>query len=117
MRAVAIIALLVACDQAHSVGGFLKNGAEEVGAAHGEVLCLIHPEVCGDVYLCAAEAVNDLGHVEICVQRDTNLEDVEAVFGECKPTPRHVGLCYWHCDAGAGCNAFNGCWCPEDDEP
>ncbi len=106
------LALLLGCDQASGVGGFLKNGAEEVAVAHGEIACLLYPDKCGDVYVCEMPADNALGRVEICVQRDVPLEDVEAVFGACSPTPRHVGLCYWHCDPGAGCNAFSGCWCP-----
>ncbi len=109
----AIALLLGGCDQASSAGGFFKDGAEEIGAAHGEILCLIHSDVCGDVYLCDMPADNELGHVEVCVQRDTAIETVEAELGECKPTSRHQGLCYWHCDEGAGCNAFNGCWCPD----
>ena len=113
MRALLVIALIASCDQASSVGGFLKSRAEEVGAAHVEILCLAHPAACGDVYMCEAEAENDLGHVEICIQRDQGIDKAEDAFGECKPTPRHAGLCYWHCDAGAGCNAFSGCWgCP-----
>lgn len=108
---------LVACDQASSVGGFVKSGGEEIAAAHGEIACLLYPEKCGDVYMCEMEADNELGHVEICIQRDMVLEDIEAAVGECKPTPRHVGLCYWHCDEGAGCNAFSGCWCPPPEAP
>ncbi len=116
MRALALAPLLLilaACDQASGVGGFFKDGAEEIGAAHGEILCLLYPEKCGDVFLCAEPADNDLGHVEICVQRDAAIEDVEAEYGECVPTPRHQGLCYWHCDEGAGCNALSGCFCPD----
>lgn len=30
----------------------------------------------------------------------------------CHATPRHAGPCDYHCSgAGAGCNAFDGCWC------
>jgi len=107
-----LLALVVACDQASSVGRFVRDGAEEAAAAHGELLCKINASKCGHVYACDATADNDLGQVEICVQNDTPIEDVEAQYGACEPTPRHTGLCYWHCDGGAGCNALSGCWCP-----
>ena len=87
-----------------------------MGAVHGEILCLAHPDACGDVWMCEQEAENELGHVEICVQRDTPLEEVEALYGPCEPTPRHVGLCWWRCPSQAGANAFNGSWCDDAGE-
>lgn len=76
-----------------------------------EAYCALHPELpCGHVYQC------ETGPVEFCVigpWRD--VPEVEALYGACTPTPRHVGLCWYCCGAGctAGCNALNGCWCPQ----
>lgn len=72
---------------------------------------------CGHVYMCAAEADNDLGHVEICINDDDAPDDaaaVEEMYGRCEPTPRHQGLCLYCCgpDCGRGGNAFNGTFCP-----
>lgn len=72
---------------------------------------------CGHVYECAEPADNPLGHVEICIEDDSHAEqfaDIEALYGECKPTPRHEGLCSYCCGAGCGrgANAYNGTYCP-----
>jgi hypothetical protein len=56
----------------------------------------------GFVYLCAMDA----GQIEVCYDGDP--DDI----GRCRPTPRHAGLCLYHCSGGRGCNALQGCWCP-----
>lgn len=84
-----------------------------------EAYCAAHPELtCGHVYMCAQEADNALGHVEICKLDEHPLEWVEAIYGTCEPTPRHQGLCWWCCGegCGAGGNAYNGTFCPAPPE-
>lgn len=95
-----------------------RAAAEEVGGTVTEwIACPTNLFDCGHVYMCEAEADNDLGHVEICINDDddpTALESAEAMYGMCEPTPRHQGLCKWCCDGdcGRGVNAYNGNWCP-----
>lgn len=75
---------------------------------------------CGHVFMCEQPAMNALGHVEVCIDDDTEgqLALAESIYGACVPTPRHQGLCAWHCDKGDGCNAFgtdepgHSCFCP-----
>lgn len=73
---------------------------------------------CGHVFQCEGTVNPDPhsnGYVEICIDDDDHPEQLDAIemlYGMCSPTPRHQGLCDYHCDAGAGCNAFNGCYCP-----
>lgn len=103
LAALALIALASCAKLAEDAGG---EAAEAI-------VCPTDLINCGLVYVCEASAGNDLGHVEICVD-DGDLEAAEAVYGSCEPTPRHQGLCYYHCDGGRGCNAFNGCFCPPE---
>lgn len=32
----------------------------------------------------------------------------------CHDTPRHPGPCWYQCPSATGCNAFGGCWCPDN---
>lgn len=116
-KLIALLLVLVACDQARGAGDLLKGGATAVGVAHGEVLCAIHPDKCGRVYACETPAENELGQIEICIQIDRPIADAEAIYGHCELSHHerfdNGNLCYWHCGEGAGCNAYNGCWCPE----
>lgn len=116
-RLIVLAALLAACmDTAKSVGGLIGGTAADV------VLCPTDLVDCGHVYMCAAPADNELGHVELCIDDDSydgwwELESAERMYGTCEPTPRHQGLCIVTCfepsplPGGQGCNAFNGCWC------
>ncbi len=111
MRAL-VLALMCACGPVKSVAG-------EVGGHLAEwIACPTDLIDCGHVYLCAAPADNEMGHIEICVNDDDSPEDLEAVellYGQCDLTPRHEGLCRWCCGPGCGRggNAFNGTYCPE----
>jgi predicted small secreted protein len=100
-----IVALLGACSTVEGAGGSVTEF----------VACPIDVIDCGHVYLCEQAADNELGHVETCVDDDTDgqLEAAEHAYGACVPTPRHEGLCRYHCDGGQGCNAYNGCFCPK----
>jgi hypothetical protein len=106
-----LVIVLAACSSVKQVGG-------EVGGHLAEwIACPTDLVDCGHVFMCAAPADNELGHVEICIDDDDHpeqVQDVEAVYGECILTPRHEGLCIMKCppNTGAGCNAFSGCWCP-----
>lgn len=101
---------------------FACLGCSTIESAGGEVAEVIACPTdlidCGHVYECEQTADNELGHIEICVNDDgdnggAQLESAENAFGNCVPTPRHQGLCAWHCDGGRGCNALDGCWgCP-----
>jgi hypothetical protein len=118
--AIRVIGLLVAAALWLAVG--LSGGCSEVKQVGGDIggniaewiACPTDLIDCGHVYECAAPADNPLGHVEICVDDETAIEDVEAVYGDCAPTPRHEGLCSWCCGAncGRGANAYDGAWCP-----
>lgn len=110
MRSLILLIFIGAC--ADPIGAVVDPD-DLVGTA--EAYCAAHPELpCGHVFECDAEADNALGHVELCVLDTLPLESAEAVYGSCHPTPRHEGLCWYCCGAGctAGCNAFNGCFCP-----
>lgn len=106
-----VLLVLISCAQVRSAGG-------EVGGAVADALaCPTGIVDCGHVYMCEEVAGNPLGHVEVCVDDDADdgdeqLAAVEAHWGACEPTPRHQGLCLFHCDEGPGCNAYSGCWCP-----
>lgn len=68
------------------------------------------------VYECDAE--DGTGRVlELCydsggVALSEALADEPGGLWSCRPTPRHLGPCVYHCDGGRGCNALNGCFCP-----
>ena len=71
------------------------------------------------VYEC--EAADGSGRVlELCfdgeaVELGEALGDEPGGMWTCDPTPRHLGPCIHCCgpDCGRGCNALNGCFCPE----
>lgn len=69
------------------------------------------------VYECAA--IDGTGRVvELCydggaTELGRQLADEPGGMWTCEPTSRHLGPCWYHCDAGRGCNAFDGCYCPE----
>ena len=60
--------------------------------------------------------------IEVC--SDLSDEELEASLSEhwldaasCEETPRHLGPCRFSCELGAwGANAFNGMWCPPEEE-
>jgi predicted small secreted protein len=113
------IAAVVGYAVAVLVGASLAAGCSTVETAGGDVTefvaCPTNLIDCGHVYLCEQAAENALGHVEVCIDDDTDgqLELAERAYGACVPTPRHQGLCSYHCDGGKGCNGFDGCFCPE----
>jgi hypothetical protein len=99
--------LLLACTEVRDAGGQLAEW----------IACPTDLIDCGRVYQCAAESDTPSGHVEICIDYDDQpeqLDEIEALWGRCEPTPRHQGLCVMRCppETGAGCNAFSGCYCP-----
>jgi hypothetical protein len=109
--AIGLAMSLVACQTVKDVGG-------EIGGTAAEwIACPTDIVPCGHVFQCyGTAAATPSGYVEVCIDDDDQPEQVdgiEAAFGLCEPTPRHQGLCFWHCDGGRGCNAFSGCWgCP-----
>lgn len=110
----AVLLLLAACALPD---GEDYEGAAYPAAAQGEAYCALYPELdCGHVVMCEAAADNDLGHVELCINDDHPVALAEEMYGACVPTPRHQGLCAWCCGEGCGrgCNAFSGCFCPEE---
>ena len=114
MRAL-ILLLLVGCTQVIEA----TTDPEDL-AAGAEAYCAANPHLpCGHVYACEQPADNELGRVEVCVLGPwRDVPEVEAVYGPCEPTPRHVGLCWWCIGEGctAGCNALTSCWDPEGAE-
>lgn len=115
----AIVAAYVMCG----CGAYdsAKSGVKKVvGTIGGEAaeytLCPLEVFECGHVFQCYGTAAETpSGYIEICIDDDDRpeqLDEIESEYGECSPTPRHQGLCYYHCDSGRGCNAFSGCWCP-----
>jgi hypothetical protein len=106
----AAIAVLWACVSGCST---IETGAGDVTEF---VACPTDLIDCGHVYLCEQAADNELGHVEVCVDDDTDgqLAAAERVYGACVPTPRHQGLCSFQCPSAKGCNAFTSCFCPEE---
>lgn len=65
---------------------------------------------------------NPLGAVEMCVRKD-DLAIAEALLGpgDISPDPRFdtwkaLGVqpvCWYQCPTAKGCNAYNGCFCPD----
>jgi hypothetical protein len=107
---------LSSCTLAKQAGG-------EVGGTIVEsTACPLGWLDCGSVYMFEAEADNELGHVEMCLDLDDHPEDLEsaeALFGPAVPTPRHQGVCVVTCDepsplpGGRGCNCLTSSYCPE----
>lgn len=69
-----------------------------------------------EVYQCdAGSSVT----VEFCYDGDpadisNELDQDRGGSWSCYPTPRHLGACLYSCDSGhRGCNALDGCWCPQ----
>lgn len=101
-----------ATSAAKSIGGWAAGTLAEY------TICPANIIDCGHVFECTGtRADTPSGFVELCLNDDDEpeqLDEIEAMYGMCSPTPRHQGLCRW-CppDGGRGCNAFNGCWgCP-----
>lgn len=118
MTKLTALLVLFAClaSEACAVVGWVEDGAVNVaGHAVQWTACPTNLIDCGHVYMCDAYADNELGHVELCVDDDDHpeqLEDVQALYGACIPTPRHEGLCVMKCHGESGCNALSGCYCP-----
>ena len=106
---------LLGCTQAKKVGGYVGGTVAEYTVCPLEVESIIE---CGHVFQCEGTVVDTpSGFVEICIDDDDHpeqLEQIEAAYGDCSPTPRHQGLCSYCCGptCGRGCNGFSGCWCP-----
>lgn len=82
--------------------------ADAGGAVTEWIACPTDLIDCGQVFVC--------GVSEICVDdTDEALAAAELDLGACEPTGRHQGLCRFCCgpDCGRGCNAFQGCHCPD----
>lgn len=113
LRALAVVLVIATgCD------ALVHAGATAGGTVADAIACPTGLVDCGHVYMCEASAGNALGHVEVCVDDDGDGDELgraEDLYGPCEPTPRHQGLCLMQCDPGdgRGCNAFNGCLCPE----
>jgi hypothetical protein len=118
LEVVAILASLFFVVYCLALVVFMMTGCSSVESAGGAVTefvaCPVDLIDCGHVYLCEQPADNELGHVEVCIDDDTDgqLDAAERTYGACLPTPRHQGLCSYHCDSGKGCNALTGCYCP-----
>jgi hypothetical protein len=67
--------------------------------------------IADQVYECA---VGDGVTVEVCWAGEGATLARGIGAEECHNTPRHIGWCLHSCPPPeSGCNAFNGCWCPE----
>lgn len=115
MIAPLLIIALCGCD---AIKGAAKQAGGYVGGNLAEyTVCPLGVIECGHVFQCeGTRADTPSGYVEVCIDDDDQpeqLDEIETLYGDCSPTPRHQGLCNWHCDGGKGCNAFSGCWgCP-----
>jgi hypothetical protein len=97
-----------------------KSAAGDVGGTIAEyTACPVGLINCGHVFQCTGTPVMNTpsGFVEVCIDDDDQseqLDEIEALWGMCSPTPRHEGLCIYQCGptAGSGCNAYSGCYCP-----
>ncbi len=99
----ALLAALLGCAEVKSAAGAVGGTAVEYIVCPLELESVIE---CGHVFECT-------GGVELCIDDDDQpeqLDDINAMFGDCKPTSRHQGICSWQCDGGAGCNATHGCY-------
>jgi hypothetical protein len=109
--------------------GFLSCAAScggHVEAFPDESVCVreaaLRGAECAVVYAFAEPALNDLGHVELCVP-ERYLEDAERRHGPSWPSDHErftrvtQGLvaprCFWACPGIVGANALNGSWVPE----
>lgn len=89
-------------------------GLQDIGGGAGFTFFGLTDEV----YQCDAE--DGTGRtVEFCYDGDPTdisegLADEPGGLWSCYPTPRHLGACLYSCEPGhRGCNALNGCWCPQ----
>lgn len=66
----------------------------------------------GFVYVCTDVAAAQ--SVELCWGgSDQTLAESLGASWWCRPTERHIGACLYVCPGQKGCNAFQGCWCPD----
>ena len=71
----------------------------------------------GEVFTCNDYGAEpEVAPLELC-WRDSDSGELadsldEAMPGawSCEATQRHAGPCLYHCGAGRGCNALDGCW-------
>ncbi len=117
-----LLLLLTACGGWESAGIAIKQVAGTIaGTALEYSVCPLEIESiieCGHVFECTGTTADTpSGFVELCLDDDDHpeqLDEIEAAFGDCSPTPRHQGLCSYCCGAGCGRggNAYSGTWCP-----
>lgn len=116
----AFIAFYVTCTGCGAYDS-AKAGVKKVGGIIGGeaaeyTLCPLDVIECGHVFQCeGTRADTPSGYIEICIDDDDHpeqLDAIESTYGECAPTPRHQGLCWYRCPGQHGCNSYNGCWCP-----
>jgi hypothetical protein len=115
----ALALAVCACGGWESAGIAIKKVAGTIaGTAAEYTACPLGLFDCGHVFQCEGTEVDTPSdYVEICIDDDDQpeqLDEIEAAFGDCSPTPRHVGLCRYCCgaDCGRGGNAYSGTWCP-----
>lgn len=94
------------------------------GVLVGEQYCKALELDCGKVYEFAAPADNPLGHVELCVLDEPQLELAVAKYGAAmlSTDPRfdEGNLCHWCCPSPTktcpekGANAYSGSFCPKE---
>ena len=63
----------------------------------------------GNVFVCDLT----IGQVGLCWKDDDVTELEDALNATCYPTQRHAGPCIYQCPSARGCNALDGCYCPE----
>lgn len=90
-------------------------GVQNVGAGAGIDLPFFDL-----VYECDTGSGDWYERVELCWDSDAaeleySLADWRPQPIVCRPTSRHAGPCIYRCPSERGCNAFNGCWCPEEE--
>lgn len=118
LRTVALAAALSACGAYDSAKSGLKQIGGILGGEAAEyTLCPLGVIECGHVFQCYGTAADTpSGHPELCIDDDDQpeqLDEIEALYGDCSPTPRHQGLCWYRCPGQHGCNSYSGCFCPE----
>ena len=103
MRALLAL-LLVACDPGETVNDITGGWGLDLPGLGVTYECVIQ----GPGYEDTLELCYDEDHLSLSIWESLGREGTVV----CKPTQRHAGPCYYHCDGGSGCNALHGCWCP-----
>lgn len=119
LRMATSLLLIASCGAFEGAGRAIKATAGTIGGTLAEyTVCPLDLGIdCGHVFECYGTiAETPSGFVEVCIDDDDDpdqLDEIETLYGDCAPTPRHVGLCSYCCGptCGRGCNAYSGCYC------